>query len=159
MPVSAAAYDRIELSRRKLDVMTVLSRELFEDASPRSDAVIAAELAAAIVREMNAAFVDGRAEVAGVSPANICHGITPLASAGTIEHDIEQLLYAFDGDLEYAALLMHPRTANGAGVRAPLLGLGAKGGEVGGLPVVCSSAVPLNSSGAQVILVDCSQIV
>ena len=82
----------------------------------------------------------------------------PLASADNASNDISSLFAAFEGDLSSAYLIMSPSNAATIGLGNSLADVGARGGTLGGVPVVTSRHIEADSTGSAVILLDASQV-
>jgi hypothetical protein len=93
-----------------------------------------------------------------VTPASVTNGAASVASSGNVADDLAAAVEAFNGDLTAAAWVMHPRAAVDIVLRTGGLGLGSdmgvRGGTLLGLPALVSQAVPLDSTGSAITLLD-----
>lgn len=153
VPVSKLDFDAATLSFARLDSMSVVTKELAMHSAPSAPLAIAADMAKAAAAAADIAFLDPEnSGSAGVRPASITNGITPITSTGstlaTIDADLRGAVEALgDADLSTAAWVMRPKTAlylatlrgTGGSNAYPLVT--AKGGSLLGLPVLTSNAV------------------
>lgn len=165
-PVTSAAFNRRRLDPTKVAGLVVISDELATFGT-EAEIVLRDDLARASALATDSAFIDpANAGAAGERPAAITIGATSIASAGStaddIRTDVEAAIAAFTGSLTTAAWITHPRAAVAMGLRLGAAGvandLGALGGTLGGLPVVTSEAVPFESDGTILVLVDAAGI-
>jgi hypothetical protein len=166
-PVSKAALDQVTLEPRKIVGLCVLAQELLRAGTPAADALLRTDLARAVAKLADQTFIDpSNAGVAGESPASVLHLAPNRASTGDVASDLDGLLTDYQGSLETAVVIAHPRVAVGAAMQAggPSHGaglgidLGARGGTLAGLPVVTSESVPAGTlailDAAQVLLAE-----
>ncbi len=133
-PISALLFGDTLLPPRKVIALTVVTRELLESSDPAAEGVIRNDLIRAVVDALDVAFADpANAGVADVMPPSITNGVTPSA-------DIQALIRDFSGDLSAAVLLMNPATAVSLS-SATNPNIGARGGELVGVPVVTARSV------------------
>lgn len=165
-PVTSAAFHRRRLDPTKVAGLVVISDELASFGT-EAEVVLRDDLARASALATDSAFIDpANTGVAGERPAAITVGATTIASAGStaadIRTDVEAAIAAFTGSLTTAAWITHPRAAVAMGLRMGAAGfandLGALGGTLGGLPVMTSEAVPMDSTGTILALVDAAGI-
>ena len=93
-----------------------------------------------------------------MQPAGILDGVAPIASTGDAADDISALFAAFEGNLASSFLVMHPVVAAAIGLGNSLVNVGARGGELAGVPVLTSRFVPAETSGTAIVLVDAQQV-
>lgn len=141
-PVSKMVFDDSSLPPLKVAALVVLTMELLQNSDPRTESWIRADLLRAIVEVLDATFLDASgAAVSSVSPASILDGATAVAGSGTMATDIQNLLEHFLGNLESAFFVMSSYAATQvSGAAYP--NVGARGGEIAGVPVITSSHVP-----------------
>jgi HK97 family phage major capsid protein/HK97 family phage prohead protease len=155
-PLSSLALDSITLDFFKIAGIIPLSEELVRFSSPSAEALVRADLAAAISQFMDSEFLDpAKAEVAGVSPASITNGVAAIPASGTnyaaFVTDVKTLFNTYlagnvpisggawimkQGRALSLSLMQNPLGAS----QFPGLGLG--GGTLLGFPVITSEAVP-----------------
>lgn len=99
IPVSATSMSTVDLTPLKVAALTVCSNELIEDSSPAADMLLRDSLVQAIAQKIDGTFFSSAAASAGVSPAGILNGLTPLAPSGTdeaaVRADMQALVYPF----------------------------------------------------------------
>lgn len=175
-PVSALAFDTTTLRFTKCAGIVVLTDELVRFANPSAEAIVQADLTAAIAQFLDESFVDpAKAAVADVSPASITNGVTPIPASGTtadaLKADVKALFSAFiAANLTPAGAvwIMTPTMALTISMMRNALGqpefpgIDMNGGTFFGLPVVVSESVPANvavgDEGARIILAKASEI-
>lgn len=165
-PVSSMAFDRTKLeAKMRVGAIVVVSNDLLE--APGGDTVLIGDLALAVATATDLAFIDHlNAGVAGEKPAGIAYGATQIPASGSdaaaFKVDVANALEAFTGSLMNAVWVMHPRAAAAIGLLMGAAGvacnLGARGGELAGLPVLTSEAVEITTDGTAVTLVDASSV-
>jgi hypothetical protein len=132
--ISKAVFAEQSLPRLKVSSLAVVTEELLTSADPAAEMLIRDELVAAVVRAIDATFINaGNAGVAGVKPAGVANGTS--GSAATIE----ELIGNFPGNLETAVLIGSPERFV-ALHSAAHPDIGARGGELLGIPAVASTA-------------------
>ncbi|WP_244564478.1 phage major capsid protein [Rhizobium sullae] len=133
-PITAMVFGDTFLPSRKVIALTVITRDLLESADPAAEGVLKTDLLRAVVDALDSAFVNpANAGIADVMPASITNGLTPSA-------DLEALVSDFAGDLSAAVFVMNPATAVSLS-SADRPNIGARGGELFGVPVVTSRNV------------------
>lgn len=176
-PISRVTFEGETLEPLAVVALLVCTMELLRASSPSAESTLTRDLAAAAVAAMDLAFIDpSNAGSAGVKPASITNGVTPLTSTGSslaqIDSDLDRMISALStagSDLELAAWVMRPRTAlylarlRGTGGALAHPGMTAKGGVLLGLPVVTSAHVPVEvgspgDGDTSITLLDPSQI-
>lgn len=182
-PVSAMAFDQITLGTTKLAGIVVLTEELVRASNPAAEQIVRDDLSATIVQTMDRDFVDpSKAASAGVSPASITNGVTPVTASGTdsdhVRADVQALMGKFvaaNMSLAGAVWIMSETMALALAMMLNPLGQrefpgieinGSSGGTFFNLPVVLSENVPANpgsgspvvGSGARLILAKASEI-
>jgi len=155
-PVTSLAFDSITMEFAKIAGIIVITEELARLSSPSAELLVRNDLAKAIVQFMDAQFVDPtKAAVAGVSPASITNGVTPVTATGTtgaaLRADIRTLISSFltvNMQVASAVILMSQRLALSLGLMLNTLGqrefpdMGPNGGTLLGIPVVTSENIP-----------------
>lgn len=162
IPISQFSLERDALGVFKIGAAIVVTDELMLAAGEVADLAFTSELVRAVAAFEDRSFLDpGQGAVADTSPGSITAGLTPIASTGSsadqVRADIAKLFATFDaadGAFDSAVIAMHPRTAVYMGQLTTTNGgllyprLGARGGDVLGVPVLVSSACELvNSPG------------
>lgn len=158
-PVSQANFDRSTLDPLKCATIVVLTEENIRDSSPSSDVIVRDDLRAALAKLEDEAFIDPtNAGSAGVKPAGILytagadHAIAAESYSDETDVilDIRSLMQRYidaNNPAGQAVLIMEEGTAlacglilNALGQRA-FPGLGMRGGELQGIPVITSENV------------------
>lgn len=160
-PVTALAFDTVTLPPLKCAALCVLTDELVRFGGAQGMAVIQRDLVRAVAQAVDAQFIDPtQTGTADESPASIAASAPTQQSTGDPGTDAVALMEDFAGDVDAAYLVMHPLTAvriaaardTGGGYLYP--DLGPRGGSLLGVPVLTSRAVPTDSSGGLVALID-----
>ncbi len=155
-PLTKFDFNRTTLEPLKVANIAVLTNEAIQSSSPAADVIVRDQLVAALRERMDIDFVNpAKAAVAGVSPASITNGITPIPSSGTdaeaVRTDIRALFAAFiaannapttgvwimSATTALALSLMH----NPIG-QPEFPGISMMGGTFQGMPVIISEYVP-----------------
>jgi HK97 family phage major capsid protein/HK97 family phage prohead protease len=175
-PVSSLAFDTVTLEHHKIAGIVPMTEELVRLSNPSAEMLVRDNLIAEIVKFMDIAFVDPAADAqAGVRPASITNGVTPVTATGAtpdaLRADLKTLVNSFlDGNLSMAGavLLMTQQQAFAISLMTNALGqaefpnIDVNGGRLGGLPVITSEALPATGSsptdGYPIILVKAPEI-
>lgn len=83
IPVTKADFMDVNLTSLKVGAIAVVSKELLRDASPSAERLVRDALVDASAQKIDQTFLSTAAAAAGVSPAGILNGVTPISSAGT----------------------------------------------------------------------------
>lgn len=147
MPVSAMSFKRESLSALKVAAMCVVTVELLRSTDPWAEAFIRNDLVRAVAEASDAAFIDpANAGSDGETPASVTYGVTAQASTGQFALDVKKMIASFSGDLLSAYFVGRPELlAQIAGTEFP--NVGARGGEILGIPALASRGVPNDGSG------------
>lgn len=145
-PIVNATFSADSLLPLKLAAITVVTQELLRLADPMAETAIRNDLVRAVQEALDVAFIDpGNAGAVGEQPASVTSGVTPVVATGTFSTDFAALIDDFSGDLSTAYLVGHPTLfAKLASADYPLIG--ARGGELAGIPAISSKEVPAGSS-------------
>ncbi len=169
-PQFAAA---VTLPRLKVASMTVMSLELARAEGANAESAFSAEISRSLVSGSDAAFIDPSNAGSSSKPAAVTNGQAAFAISGqtvtAIDNDLQRMIdHLVDNGstLEAAAFVMHPGTAaflarvRGTGGEAAYPKITAKGGELVGVPVLTSGAVPRVGSplAGSISLVDGSRV-
>lgn len=182
-PVSELAFDQISLGFTKLAGIVVMTEELVRFSNPSAEAIVRQDLIDTIVQTMDKDFVDpAKAASAGVSPASITNGVTPVVASGTdadaVRADVQNLFGKFvtaNMSLAGAVWIMTEMQALSLALMLNPLGqpefpglsiTGGTGGTFFGLPVVLSENIPANpgsgspltGAGSRIILAKAPEI-
>lgn len=172
-PLTKFDFERTHLDPVKIASIAVATQELLRDSSPSADALIRDGLIAAARERMDTDFVDpAKAASAGISPASITNGVTPIPASGTtadaLRADIKDVMAQFLAARNAptsGVWIMDSITAlgislmrNALGTSPEFPGLTVNGGSLEGLPAIVSDYVPRDSSGGALILVNAQDI-
>ena len=172
-PVTSFGVFDGTLLRTKIAAIAVITEELARDSSPAAETLVRDELARAVIERLDVDFIDpAQAASAGVNPASITYGVTPLTSAGTsadnARTDLISLLSQFaeqNVNPESLVLVMPNTLALALSLMVNSLGQPAfngitpSGGTLLGIPVVASQyAANASGSGNLVIALNASDI-
>lgn len=155
-PVTSMAFDTVTLRWAKAAGIIVLTDELVRFSNPSAEAVVRADLVAAMAQFLDRDFVDpAKAEITNVSPASITNGVTPVTATGTtaaaFRADVKSLFNAFlaaNMNTVGGAWIMTQGQALSLSLMMNALGqsvfpnITAEGGTLLGYPVVTSENIP-----------------
>jgi len=151
-PVSAMAFDSITMGFTKVAGIVPVTEELFRFSNPAVETLVRDSLLKAVAKLTDFDFLDpAKAAVAGVSPASVTNGVTPIVASGTsadaLRADIGALMAAYAAQNMNMAGLVLVMTSQEA-IRISLMvnalgnpefpGLGPMGGTLSGIPVITS---------------------
>lgn len=117
IPASAGSYSDVDLTPLKVAGLAVISMELLEDSQPSAEMLVRDGLVEASSQRVDTTFLSASAASAGVSPAGILNGLSPLVPSGTdlaaVRADFQALIYPFvQGKMGTGiTLVMNPATA------------------------------------------------
>lgn len=171
-PLTKFDFSRTTLAPLKVANIAVLTDEVVRDSSPSADVIVRDQLVAALRERLDIDFIDpSKAESAGVSPASITNGVTPIPSSGSdadaIRADLKALFGAFiaaNNAPTSGVFIMSATTALALSLMTNPLGqpefpgISMTGGTFSGLPVIVTEYVPTDSNGSLVILANASDI-
>lgn len=171
-PLTKFDFARQVLDPLKVANIAVVTEETLRDSSPAADVLVRDGLVDALRERLDIDFVDpNKAAVAGVSPASLTYGVTPVPSSGNTIEDIDADVRAVMA--KYVAAnnpptsgvwIMSSMTALALGqMKNPLgqyeyPGLSMTGGTFQGLPVIVSDYLAGDSDGAIVVLVNAQDV-
>lgn len=99
IPVSKADFNDVDLEPLEVDALAVCSQRLLRDSSPSAEMWIRDSIAQASAQRVDTTFLSNAAASAGVSPAGILNGLTPLAPSGAdaaaVRTDFQSLVAPF----------------------------------------------------------------
>ena len=173
-PVTAFDFSGTILTPLKVAAISVATEELLNNSSPSADVLIRDGLVAAARERLDIDFVDPtKTASAGVSPASITNGITPIVSAGAtaedIRSDIKALWATFltnNVNATSAVYILSAQTALALSLMRNALGqrefpdITMMGGMLDGVPAIVSEYVSRFSTvdGGYVVLANASDI-
>ncbi len=154
-PLTKPSWGRTELGPLKAANIAVATMEALRDSSPSAETLLRDDLAAAIAAAIDTAFIDpANAGSAGVKPASITNGLTPITSGGNdaaaIREDVRAAMAAFiaaNNPLSSGVWIMSATTALSLSMLRTALdqpefsGITMNGGTFFGLPVVVSEYI------------------
>ena len=171
-PLTSFSFDRSTLEPLKVANIAVVTMELLRDSSPSADLILRDSLARALQERLDTDFIDpNKSASAGVSPASILNGISPITSTGNaaadIREDIRLLFAAFiaaNNAPTSGVWIMAATTALALSLmqnplgQSEFTGISMNGGTLFGLPVIVSEYVTAVTAGSNVALVNASDI-
>lgn len=171
-PLTKFDFSRTTLAPLKVANIAVLTDEVVRDSSPSADVIVRDQLVAALRERLDIDFIDpAKAAAAGVSPASVTNGVTPIPSSGATADDVRTDLKALFGAFIAAnnaptsgVFIMSATTALALSLMTNPIGqpefpgITMSGGTFSGLPVIVTEYVPTDSSGSLVILANASDI-
>lgn len=167
-PLTRFDGEHTRLDLLKVANIAVVTEELLRKATLPAERLLRDQLVAALAARLDRDFIDpAKTAVAGISPASITNGITPIVSAGGTADDIRtDVRAAFQsfinaGNAPTTGVWIMPSTAalnlslmvNPMG-QPEFAGLTMTGGTFAGLPVIVSDY----ASAGLVVLVNASDI-
>lgn len=155
-PLTKFDFSRTVLEPTKVANIAVVTEEVLRDSSPSAEMIVRDQLAAALRERLDIDFINpAKAAVAGVSPASILNGVTPVASGGAdadaVRADIRALFAAFiaaNNAPTSGVWIMEATTALALSLmqnplgQAEFPGITMNGGALFGLPAIVSEYVP-----------------
>lgn len=152
-PLTKPSWGRTELAPLKAANIAVATMEALRDSSPSAEVLLRDDLAAAIAAAIDSAFIDPtNAGSAGVKPASITNGLTPITSSGNdaaaIREDVRAAMGVFvanENPIDSGVWIMSSTTALALSLMRTALdarefpGITVNGGTFEGLPVITSS--------------------
>jgi HK97 family phage major capsid protein/HK97 family phage prohead protease len=171
-PLTRFSTNVTSLGFAKIAAIAVLTDELIRFSSPSADLLARDDLAKSIRERSDIDFIDpAKAAAAGVSPASITNGVTPIVATGTdadaLRADLKslwQLFLAANLSPSDAVYIMSNSTALAISMLRNPLGqpefptINMNGGTLDGIPVIASEYVPTDTAGGLIILVKASDI-
>jgi HK97 family phage major capsid protein/HK97 family phage prohead protease len=171
-PLTKFSFARTTLEPLKVANITVATEEALRATSPAADVLLRDSLADALRERLDLDFVDPtKAASAGISPASITNGVTPVASSGNdadaVRADLKALFEAFiaaNNPPTSGVFIMSSVTALALSLMTNALGqrefanLGMTGGTLNGLPVIVSDYLSGDTDGGHVILANAQDI-
>lgn len=167
-PLTNFTWTRTTIDPLKVANIAVITDELIRSSSPSADAMIRDSLVDALRARLDTDFIDpDKAAQAGISPASITNGVTPVDSTGTdadaVSADVQAAMAGFiaaNNAPTTGVWIMSATRALALSMMRNALGqseygnLSMNGGTFGGLPVIVSEYVAPDT----VILVNAADI-
>lgn len=147
IPVLQPTLDNVGLEPSKIAALSIWTEEALQ-STPGLEQLVFDDLARAFGDALDFALLDPTNSGSGEAPASITNGATSIASTSSIDDDIADALAAFTGNLAEAYWLTCPQVA--AGLSRDFQDIGARGGDLAGIPVLTAFGVP----DGQLTLVD-----
>ena len=171
-PVGEMTFDTLTLGINKVAGIVVLTDELVRLSTPNAEQLVRTDLVNQVTKFLDAQFIDPTVTAsAGVHPASITNGVTPIAATGAsadaFRADLRALraaFYAANLSTAGAVLIMNTLNADALSDMVNPLGqpefpaLTATGGTLRGTPVIVSENVPGDSDGSIIVMVKASEI-
>lgn len=172
IPLTRADFQGTTLTPLKVASIMVSSMEELRDSSPSADVAFRNDLGKALAARMDMDFIDpNKSASAGISPASITNGVSPVASSGNdinaVREDVRNLIDFFIGQNNQIAngvFIMPQKTATALSLMVTTLDVPAfpqmtpRGGTFLGFPVIASEYVLFDSNGAHVFFVNADDI-
>lgn len=165
IPVKQMAIASRTLNRYKLAVISAFTNELMQQSVPSIEGLVRASIIEDTSLVIDSALLDDSGVVAGVRPAGLLFGVTPVASAGGTADDIITDLKALLGAMSSIngarpVLIMNSNRLLGLSTVTTAAGGFMFRDEVGngrllGVPVIASTTVPAD----EVIMIDAASFV
>jgi HK97 family phage major capsid protein/HK97 family phage prohead protease len=175
-PLTKVDFNDVELRWAKVANIAVLTDELVRMSTPSAELLVRDSLAQALIARLDVDFVDpAKAAVAGISPASITNGVTPVTASGTdydaFKVDAKAMMGNFiaaNMPLNSGVWIMQSTQAlafslmqNALG-QAEFPGINMNGGTLLGLPVIVSQHVPTGvvvlAAASEIYLADDGQV-
>lgn len=161
-PLSTVPSQRESLTYSKIEAAIVITSELMLRSGEIADLALAAELIAAVSAFEDVAFLNPDLAETTDHPASVTYGAASSESTGSsaaaVRSDLKTMIGNFttaDAALERAVIVMHPRSAlhlsllEGTNGGQAFPNVGARGGSIGGIPVLTSGACVLSGSPSE----------
>lgn len=150
-PLSALAFDQLALDAWKLSGIVAISKELARSSDPAAENLVLNDLVAAVAQMVDLSLIDpSRAGSAGVSPAAITYDAETFDGGGGTLDDLigalrQAVAHVGSTNLIAPVWVMDTATAvflatSGTNIISP--GFGINGGDLMGIPVITTTAVP-----------------
>lgn len=158
IPVLPFTFEQSRIGLLKVANIGVFTDEMLRSTDPKVEAQIRLDMIDGLAIAIDEAFLDpANSGSAGVMPASITNGLTPVAVAGGTLDDfrdgISTLIANFDGDLTRAVFYGRPELfamLHSQGYDT----VGLRGGELVGAPAIATKALPDADGYYQLILAD-----
>lgn len=171
-PVTAFGFNDTYHGWYKVAALAVLTDELIRFSDPSAETYVRDALADAGAERLDLSFIDPTfAGAANVSPASITNGATAIASSGDTAADVRADINALwagadaaNNPMDQPVYITTPKIARSLSAMMNPLGqpefpaVTARGGSLGGVPVIVSNYVPSATAGGLFILVNASDI-
>jgi HK97 family phage major capsid protein/HK97 family phage prohead protease len=172
-PLTNFNFGQTTLLPLKVAAIVVATMELLRDASVAGEAMFRDLLAAAVAERIDIDFIDpAKAASAGVSPASITNGVTPIPASGTgtaddMRTDFQALMATYianNNPPSSAVWIMPTMTALAASLmnnplgQSEFPGISMTGGALLGIPAIVSDYMTSDSGGADVAMVNARDI-
>ena len=154
-PLSKGTMTNDTLPPLCVSALAAVSKEILRFGAAGSESFIRSELVRVCAAAIDSAFFDpSNTGLADVRPASVLSDVAAITSGADFDYDIKELIAGFPGDLETAYFVARPKTfvSMHDALSRPLVG--ARGGELFGIPAVASRNVPDPAVGDLLILID-----
>lgn len=154
IPNTTVTFNSLSLAPLKVATIAVASNELLRDSSPAAEGLIRDALAEALAKRIDQTAFSTTAASAGVSPAGLLNGLTPIPATGTsdaeLRADLNTLLATFDNTVTGDIVMVTTRALarqislmwNSLGSAQSFPGVTPNGGNLAGYRVVVGDYVP-----------------
>jgi HK97 family phage major capsid protein len=160
-PMSSLTLDTDTMKLKKVIALVVATEEMLQAGGTKGEILLANDLARAVAKAIDEAFLDPHNAGDTATPASVLYGATEIPSTLTWSVDLKEAISAFDGDLSNAYWVARPEVFAGIS-SGDHPAVGARGGELLGIP--CLPSIWMPNDGASpasdfLALVDASGIV
>lgn len=141
IPVLQPEITAIGLDPSKIAGLSVWTREALE-SSPGIEQLVFDDLARAFADAADFAMFDPTNDGTGGAPASMTYGAPAISATSDVAEDIAVMISDFTGNLATAIIVTTPQVA--AGLSGYEIGrdVGARGGDIAGIPVLTSAGLP-----------------
>lgn len=140
-PLSAGVLTGASLNPLKVVATVVVSNETLEFGDPVALDAFVTDLVTASANAVNGAFIDqSNAGVSEEKPASVTNGVTAATATNNPRADVKGIL-ASHPNPHLSYFVGHPALLAGM-CSAEFPNVGARGGEIAGVPAIASVAVP-----------------
>ena len=171
-PLTKFDFTRTTLEPHKVANIAVLTQEAIRYSNPSADVLVRDALADALRERIDQSFVNPlNVGLAGVSPASITNGVTPIVSSGNtadaVRADLRALFATYiaaNNAPTSAVLIMSSLTALSLSLLTNAMGqlefpnVSMTGGTLNNIPVIVSDYMVADSTGYNVIMVNAQDI-
>lgn len=141
IPVVRPTISNTGLAPAKVAALSVWTKEALE-AAPAIEGLVFDDLARAFADAMDFALLDPTNDGSSIAPAALTYGAPTVLATSSLDADLAEVFAEFTGNLAAAYWLCSPQI--GAGLSDGLVArdVGARGGELAGIPVLTSQGAP-----------------
>lgn len=171
-PLTKFDFSQTSLDPLKVASIAVITKELLWDSNPAAEVLVRDSLRDALAARLDQDFIDPSVTLsAGIRPASITNGITPIPSSGddaaAVRCDIQALMAAYlaaNNPPTTGVIIMSATRALALSLmlnplgQPEFAGITMNGGTLLGLPVIVSNYVPSDTDGDYVFMINATDI-